>query len=211
MSVKYYKDGESIDISNIAIKGSGSTLPEYVQNGLFYYTDRDIGKIGSQAFIGEGLDFSNGYTFEVCAKITSTNNEYMRFLEFAPYGYDISSATVIASMNYGKIDMAINGEWYHNHSSYSWLVGELITISVVVDIPNRIAYVFVNGELADTFTNIPNNTSGMTDRGGYIYLGCGSVSDRVLEGNVYSGRYYNRILSATEMTVNRAVDAQRFT
>ena len=211
MSVKYYKDGESIDISNIAIKGSGSTLPEYVQNGLFYYTDRDIGKIGSQVLIGEGLDFSNGYTFEVCAKITSTNNEYMRFLEFAPYGYDISSATVIASKNYGYIDLAVNGDWYHDDgASYAYPVGRMMTISLAADIPNRVAYMYIDGELVVTINNINSSTSGMST-GGWFYLGCGSVSDRVLDGNVYSGRYYNRILSATEMTVNRAVDVQMFT
>ena len=197
-------------IAKLINKGKGESLPQYVQDGLFYYTDKDIGKVGSQAVIGKGLDFSNGYTFEVCAKITSTNNEYMRLLEFAPYGSDIASATVIASKNYGYIDLAVNGDWYHDDgASYAYPVGRMMTISLAADISNRVAYMYIDGELVVTINNINSSTSDMS-AGGWFYLGCGSVSYRLLDGNVYSGRYYNRMLSAAEMAKNRAVDAERF-
>ena len=197
-------------IAKLINKGKGESLPQYVQNGLFYYTDRDIGKIGSQVLIGKGLDFSNGYTFEVCGKITSVENQYMRFLEYAPYGHDINSASVIAVRNYGYMDIAVNGTWYSTLvDSYAYPLNTIMTITLTADIPNGTAYIYINGTLVHTISNIITSTSGMST-GGWFYLGCGSVSDRVLDGNVYSGRYYNRMLSAAEMAVNRAVDTERF-
>ena len=184
--------------------------PKYVSSDLFWYTNRDIGPAGTQIRIGAGLDFSNGYTFEACTKITSVNQQYFRLLEFAPYGSRIDSATVIASMNYGVHDIAINGDWFHHNNDYKWPVNELFTASIVVDIPNAVAYLYVDGEVVDTFTNINTNTSGMTSRGGQLYVGCGTISDRILPGSVYSGRFYNRILTSSEMATNRETDQMLF-
>lgn len=184
--------------------------PKYVSSDLFWYTNRDIGPAGTQVRIGAGLDFSNGYTFEACTKITSVNQQYFRLLEFAPYGSSIDSATVIASMNYGVHDIAINGDWLHHNNDYEWPVNELFTASIVVDIPNAIAYLYVDGEVVDTFTNINTNTSGMASRGGQLYVGCGTISDRILPGSVYSGRFYDRILTSSEMATNRETDQMLF-
>lgn len=197
-------------IAKLINKGKGEGLPQYVQEGLFYYTDRDLGKIGSQAVVGKSIDFTNGYTFEVCAKITSVEEQFMRILEYAPYGRDINSASVIGVRNYGRMDIAVNGTWYSTLvDSYAYPLNTVMTITLTADIPNGTAYIYVNGTLVHTISNIITSTSGMS-RGGYWYLGCGSVSERVLDGNVYSGRYYNRMLSAAEMAKNRAVDAERF-
>lgn len=206
MSIMYGDSNVKLYLGDTLLSGD----QKYVSSNLFWYTDHDIAPAGTQARLGSGLDFSNGYTFEACAKITSTSQEYYRLLEFAPYGYDINSATVVGSKNYGKHDIAITGDWYHDHSALEWPVNELFTVSIVVDIPNAVAYLYVNGEVVDTFTDISTNTTGMTSRGGQLYVGCGSVSNRICPGYVYSVRFYNRILASTEMATNREVDQLKF-
>lgn len=206
MSIMYGDANTKLYLGDTLLSGD----QKYVSSNLFWYTDHDISPAGTQARIGSGLDFSNGYTFEACAKITSVSQEYYRLLEFAPYGRDIASATVIAAMNYGVHDMAITGTWWHNNNNYEWPVNELFTTSIVVDIPNAVAYLYVNGELVDTYTNIDTNTDNMTSRGGQLYVGCGSVEDRILPGSVYSGRFYNRILTSTEIATNCEIDQLKF-
>lgn len=192
-----------------------ATIPSgfnYVTDSLQFISNELIGPKENKVSKVAAADYSDGYTVETAFIITGlAPDTYGRFFEIRhSTGSNVSGSDVLAIGGNGlQIDMAVNGNWCHPSAEFdiSLAYNVMTTMSLAV-YKEGYAYLYLNGEkvyeLAST-GDIPSSRNN----GIYWYIGCGSVSSRLITGTVYSARVYNKILSASELLSNRAIDLSR--
>lgn len=191
-----------------------STIPSsynpYVQSGAVLMLNDIQQPISSQYVkIGAG-DWSSGYTMEIAYIQTAWPSDYARYFEIRhSTGNNVSGSDVIGCYKTHVVDLAVNGTWYHpaDIGDIPLTLDSLETITLTVD-DEQTAKLYVNATLALTLNDVGSIPSARND-GIFFYSGCGSTSSRAITGTVYSARVYNRVLTQSEITANRAVDLSR--
>lgn len=197
-------------LGDTLISAIPSSYYPYVQSGAVLMLN-DIPYPISSPYVKIGAgDWSSGYTMEIAYIQTEWPSDYARYLEIRhTTGNNIEGSDIIGCYKTHVVDLAVNGVWHHpaNIGDIPLALDSLETLTLTVD-DERTAKLYVNATLALTLNDVRSIPSSR-DNGIFFYSGCGSTSSRDITGTIYSARVYNRVLTHSEITANRAVDLSR--
>ncbi len=151
------------------------------------------------------------FTYEVCCKVSSSHTTNGRWSQLSKYsGSPVISACIACNgANDKNIEIALNAQWYSS-INIPQVADALTTISIVVRETEFDLY--INGVFQSTIdvTN-PGQWSSYIGSMQRLYMRSGSTDQRTIpNGKLYSMRLYNKALSQSELTKNRAADLALF-